>query len=155
MDVSEFVDNFFNSDKYEKFIIEEVYVVVNLEDLKRVSITDENLNLAEKIAFKVNDEFLIFEVNYEYDDILIIVEKFLPDSFRCFEISSPLTKIVNLGIKRIYSITNFMGCIDGMKLSIYDPMITSGNDFVLNLTFYSDSSGIFYELRNNGIDGRF
>ena len=140
MDVSEFVDNFFNSDKYEKFIIEEVYVVVNLEDLKEASITDEKLNLAEKIAFKVNDEFWIFEVNYEYDDILIIVEKFLPDSFRCFEISSPLTKIANLGIKRIYSITNFMGCIDGMKLSIYGTNITSGNNFVLNVTFYSDSS---------------
>lgn len=155
MDVSQFIDNFFNSNKYEQFIIKKVYVAVDLDELKVASITDKDLNLAEKIAFKVNDEFWIFEVNYEYDDISIIVEKNLPDSLEFVDIGSPLAKIINLGVKRIYSITNFMGCIDGMKLSMYDPTIKNGNNFVLNLTFYSDSSGIFYELRNNGIDGRF
>lgn len=155
MEVSKFIDNIFISDKYEEFIIEEVYVIVNLEELKEVSITDKDLNLAEKIAFKVNNTFWIIEVNYEYDDISIVVENVLPKNFNLFDKSSPLIQIINLGIKRIYSITNFMGCTDGMKLSLYDPTIKAGNNFVLNVTFYSDASGIFYELRNNGIDGRF
>jgi hypothetical protein len=111
-------------------------------------------NLVESIIFEINNKFWIITVNNAFDEIELKILPHLIENFSQDRCLDNLSNLKGLEIGTMFAIVNERGYTDGIKLSLYNHSLSESenNPFFAVLTVIALASGLYYELRDTGID---